>query len=272
MRYREIIPDAFILLLPALACLAVFYLPDGVKVVLTLNTENYSILSIYTTNFVHYEWEHLAGNLAHYLAFGFTSLLLYSHLGYGRVFRFSLPLILVLVPVISSVYSLWAVKSYGGSGSIYGFSDVAGAVIGMFGYGGALLISIDKTDIPYSYLFLMLVTLYYFVSTYLGLLNAFSAGLLLIAMLPFYVIAARHAGNREGKKRIAAGFGLAMVYLFFLSSMFPENLASNGKVVNILGHLMGVVLGIMIPFLLVTASDRFAGMRGRSAILKKNRN
>ncbi|AIY89235.1 hypothetical protein [Geoglobus acetivorans] len=269
MRFRKFLPDALILLLPALACLALFYLPTEVRNMLTLNTENYSIMLLYTTNFIHYEWGHLAGNLAYYLAFGFASLLLYSRLGYRRVYRYSLPLILVLVPVLSSAYSLWAVKNCGGSGRIYGFSDVTGAVIGMFGYGGALLISLDKKDAPCSYLFLMLITLYYFVSTYLGLLSVFSMGLLFIAILPFYMIAIRHAGNREEKKRMVAGFGLAMLYLFSLSAMFPENLASNGKAVNILGHLMGVLLGVTIPFLLVNTSDRFAGVHDPSGHAEK---
>lgn len=254
MNYKKYLPDLFLLFLPALICLIVFYSPSEIKEMLTMSTEDYSILSIYTTNFVHYEWGHLTRNLAYYLAFGLTSLLLLDYLGYRKIFRYSLPIILIVVPILSSIYSVWVITNCGGRVNIFGFSAVAGAVMGLFGYGGALLISFDEKDYPYSYLLLMLFTMYYFVSTYLGLLNVFSIAMLLSAMLPFYVIANRHAKDQNRRKRIFAGLVYIFAYLFFLETLFPLNLVSNGNLVNILGHLLGVSFGICIPYFLVTLS------------------
>jgi|GEM_PF-1796866 hypothetical protein len=247
---KKFLPEIVFFLLPTFVCLLIYYLPPEFKKVITLNAEDLSILSLYTTNFVHYEWNHLTGNLTYYLVFGFVSLFLYNYFGYIKIFRYSLLSILVVVPFLSSIYSLWAIPYYSGESSIYGFSAVVGAVMGLFGYGAVLLITFDEKDYSYSFLFLMCTTLYYFVSTYFGILNVFSLGMLLIALLPFYVVANRHARNRAKRKRITAGFGLIIAYLFFLTSMFPKDLISNGNIVNIPGHLFGLIFGIIVPYLL----------------------
>ncbi|AKG91660.1 hypothetical protein GAH_01016 [Geoglobus ahangari] len=241
MNYKKYVDGLFILLIPAFLCLIIFYLDPEIKKALTLNTEDYSILTLYTTNFVHYEPGHLLRNLFYYALFGFVSMLLYNHLDHDKIFRYSLLAILIVVPIFSSAYSMYILSSFGGSGNIYGFSGITGAAIGMFGYAVALLISFDKKDNILSYLFLIFATLYFFVSMYVNTIAVILI-LLFITALPLTMVAWRHAREKEKIKRIVVAYVLAMFYLFFLTLMFPISIVSGDNVVNIWGHLSGVIL------------------------------
>jgi branched-subunit amino acid transport protein len=84
MKWKHHILNIFLLLLPVSICLAVFYPDLQTKHSLTLNTASYSALTLYFTNFVHYDSGHLTRNLIHYIIFGLLSLVLYSNFGYER--------------------------------------------------------------------------------------------------------------------------------------------------------------------------------------------
>jgi hypothetical protein len=249
MNCRQHVLNIFLLLLPAAICLVVFYLDPEIKHSLTLNTASYSVLTLYTTNFVHYDPRHLTRNLIPYIIFGLLSLVLYSKLGYERVFGYSLLLILLAVPLFSSMYSVFTITYYGGRSNVYGFSNVTSAVMGMFGYSVALVMSFEKRDYLFAYLFLMFASVYLFVSLYAGMFKALIP--LLLSAASFGLIAYWHRRDEAKKKRIIAAYLLAMVYLFFLSTIFPLNIVADGKVTNIMGHFSGLILGMMMPYLTI---------------------
>ncbi len=201
MNYKKYVDDLFILLISVFLCLIIFYLDPEIKKALTLNTKNYSILNLFTTNFVYYDLGRLFKNLIYYALFGFVSMLLYNYLDdHGKIFRHSLLAILIVVPFFSSAYSMYVFFSFDKGGNIYGFSDITGAVIGMFGYAVALLISFDKKDNILSYLFLIFATPYFFVSMYVNAIAVIFI-LLFITALPLTIIARRHAREKEKIKK-----------------------------------------------------------------------
>jgi len=120
--HRRHITDLLVVL-PVLPCILVYFLDLEIKKALTLIPSNYTLLTIFTTNF-HYSIYHLVGNILWYTLFGFCSLVVYSRLNLEKVFRYSLVLILFTVPLASSVSSILFLPEILKSKPSYGFSAI----------------------------------------------------------------------------------------------------------------------------------------------------
>jgi len=240
--------DFLIVVLPAIACLLVYFSDESLKKTLTLIPSESTIVTIYTTNFVHYTLDHLMGNLASYLIFSFLSLIIYHRLGYRRIFELSLIIILLIVPVASSLFSEVAIPSSTKINSVYGFSAMSSAILGLFGFGIVLYMPLgEETDIKYYYLFLMLISAGAVAITYKAVYLAVAFISSAIALLAF--TARKHRDNPERVKRFFKALLLLATYLFSLGFVFPERLISCHGIVNIVGHWVGLALGIIIPYL-----------------------
>jgi len=243
--------DGLLITLPALVCCIVYFSDVQFKEALTLIPANYTILTIYTTNFVHYTQNHLVGNLATYLAFALPTLLIYSKLNYRNVFRISLLLILLIVPVASSIYSMLTLPQPAQLKPAYGFSAVSSAVMGLFGFGIALSITFERKELLYSYLFLVFLVTYVFFAVYNKLILAMA--FLVLAIIPFTVIARKHRNDSEKRKRIVVAYLLLIPYLLSFGIIFPDRLVNEGNFVNIFSHIAGLIFGILLPFLILNS-------------------
>lgn len=239
--------DFLIVFLPVIACILIYFLDEGLKRALTLIPSELTIFTMYTTNFVHYSLGHLTGNLVIYLVFSLLSIVFYYRLGYRRIFEASLIIILLIVPVTSSLFSATVLPSSANIKPLYGFSAVSSAVIGLFGFGIVLYMSLgEKTDVICLYLFLVLTSLGLAVLTYdfvhFGIVS------ILLALILLALTARRHRNNSERTKRYYKALLLLSVYLFSMVSIFPEQLIVGHSFVNIVGHWVGLLFGITIPY------------------------
>ena len=64
--------DLILLTLPVIATTFIYFLDEELKKQLTLIPANFTYYQLYTTNFVHYSFGHIATNIALYLLFGIS--------------------------------------------------------------------------------------------------------------------------------------------------------------------------------------------------------
>lgn len=239
--------DFLIVFLPVIACILIYFLDESLKRTLTLIPSEPTIFAMYTTNFVHYAPDHLTGNLVAYLIFSLLSIAFYYRLGYRRIFEVSLIVVLLVVPVMSSLFSGMLLPSTANARPLYGFSAISSAVIGLFGFGIVLYMSFgEKTYVVLFYLFLVLTSLGLAVLTYDFV--HFAVVSILLALILLALTARRHRNNSERTKRYYKALLLLSVYLFSMVSIFPEQLRVGHSLVNIVGHWVGLVFGITIPY------------------------
>jgi|Deesub1362A_J573_1020465.scaffolds.fasta_scaffold01157_22 hypothetical protein len=245
--HRERLINLSILLSPVAVCLIIFPL-NGIKQNLILRTDaqvSSLILTFYTTNFVHYTFNHLSSNLFNYTIFGVLSLRIYELLNLNKIYRYSIIAILLLVPFLNSLYSYLFFSLYNIGGSIYGFSAVTSAIMGMYAVGVILTICSDEKDIIFGYLFVLLASFFFFTLTYSSIV--YSLFFLVLSLLSFTAIVYRH--RKEPPRKFFIALILVAIYLFNLGAIFPKTLVEGGSVTNILGHISGLVLGILIPYM-----------------------
>ena len=237
--------DFLIVVLPAIACLLVYFSDESLKMNLTLIPAKSTIVTMYTTNFVHYTLGHLIGNLVGYLIFSLLSLIIYHR--YRRIFEVSFITILLIVPVASSLFSEMVLPPPAKTKLLYGFSAVSSAVIGLFGFGIVLYMSSgDRRDVMYSYLFLALMSAGAVALTY-GAVHIVVA-FIPLALSLLALTARRHRDNPERSKKYFKALPLLAFYLLGMGSIFPEQLVLSHSFVNIVGHWTGLALGVIIPY------------------------
>ena len=253
-RVRTYIGNIILLVVPVFICEFIYYAEWWIpwfpmKFLWVLTPVRYDPITMYLSNFVHLTPEHLENNLSLYVLFGILSIVIYELKGLGKFFRRSLLLILAVVPFASSVYTLFYYKFFEQRTMFfsYGFSAVSSAVLGLFFFGIALgWMTRGKKDTFPTFLLLMFLTMYYFVTIY----KFFIIGIMfLVLFLVVFVALIKSRENYEDKKQVAYAGLVITVLIIFLSLIFPENIITGVGTINVLGHLVGFALGIYIPLL-----------------------
>jgi hypothetical protein len=101
----------------------------------------------------------------------------------------------------------------------------------------------SRSDLIFSYFFIMFVVAYVILAIYGKML--LSAIFLVLAVIPIGIIARK---RKEERKRIMLAYLFLIPYLISLTTIFPEKVVVNGNLVNVPAHMVGLVLGVFIPF------------------------
>jgi membrane associated rhomboid family serine protease len=225
----------FILSIPALVCLVVFA-NSSLQTALSSTTP----VSFYTSNFVHSSIEHLSGNVVGYTIFVYLSFRFFREFGYERVFWFSFTLILLFVPIISSVSTVYLLQR-----PSVGLSGVVSAFIGLYAFTIVIFLIQRSVSSVVSFLLILLfgmavVSLIYRYYTIGVLFVVFAIALIL-----------KWVRKLEIKKKDSILlFSLLFLYLTSMVSIFPQQLVYGNNFINILAHYVGFFAGYMIPWLL----------------------
>ena len=132
---KSLVKNLSAILIPALICIIIFLLPQNTQNLLALNLANLNLWNWFTSNFVHENFKHLAGNLAVYLI---SSFMAYLTLPEKYRTKFSLNLIsLIVIVSFSTFLIIWLLKVLGvfSPNIIYskGFSGISSATLGLLG-------------------------------------------------------------------------------------------------------------------------------------------
>ena len=147
-----------IAVLPAVVCIAVYMLDDPVKQSLVFIPSSFMLYQFYTTHFVHFTLLHLSSNLLAYFLFVSAAYTAFVRARRENEFWKSFTFILAITPPASSLSWLLASYSYPvfENVSMYGFSTISSAVIGLFGYGIFLHLVTLNAEKSAAFLFVLL--------------------------------------------------------------------------------------------------------------------
>jgi membrane associated rhomboid family serine protease len=247
-----------IIIAVSITCIGVFFLPRSIQNDLTYRTNAVDPLNFLTSIFVHGSLQHLLGNLVVFLLTG--SLLFYFNrkIGKEEFLFYSLLVIVLILPIVYGIIFQQFANLYKWQTASYGLSlVVAGCLglviptlilflredlqnsasegllfLGMFALTGATIILPYTSSINSSYLFITLYCLGLVASVYIILKTL-----------------AKTAPERRKNvlKRLLLGLGCFFACLVFILMLFPSNLSqTQGSVVNILAHFIGLIFGIAV--------------------------
>lgn len=266
-------PDLALLALPVLAMLGVYALPHATKARLALRYEHPSLLSLYTSSFVHFAPGHLAGDVVAYLVVVAVVYLLSVLGGRRGLFLASFVTFLLVLPWVLGALNVALARPRLGCG----FSGVDMAFFGLL--PGALLSYIDSqfTDdvgIRHSPVLFFagaaLIAVFALpsfsvpsvavtaiaVGTTLGYGRDVRADLEEFSLDGFRRATVQDGGYLELAVTAVACFGC------FLFLAFPSDPAAHDAVLNLYEHLLGYCLGYLSPFITVFVAGHLGYGKG----------
>ncbi len=232
-----------LIVIPALLCLLIYFADYEVKKSLTLIPAKYTLTTMYTTNFVHYTFDHLAGNLFYYILLSILSFQIYSKLGFAKLFQISFLLILLAVPLASSLFTIELLPQVLQDKPSCGFSGVVSAVIGLYGFSISLYLIKLKANDTLAFLSVLILGLSLVPFVY----NCLIHGMILLT-LSIFTFAYLMKNVRIGKKDVIFIFLTLFIYLLSIISIFPQQIVQGSNVANIIAHYAGFMFGYLIPW------------------------
>lgn len=235
----------------------VFTLPEATREQLVFSVEEPSLITAYTSPFVHLTRGHLFGNLIVYALVGPTTYVLSVLSGRQRLFRQTFVTILVAFPFALAGLQLVFPRER----ALFGFSGLNSALFGvltfmLISYASAHLSrGIDERDAP-GLLFIMLVLITVLVvperawmreiavlSTVVSLLYVFSL-IMQIGVPRWRDVVSGWGGGRAEIGMV--GFGILSVFPFF---GFYQTTASAAAVFDLYGHFLGYCLAFILVYI-----------------------
>ncbi|WP_255196764.1 hypothetical protein [Halorarius litoreus] len=251
--------DALVLLTVPLVLLAVFALPASTRQGLALAYDAPTVLSAYTSHFVHLSAGHLRVNLMGYLLVVPTAYVLSVAAGRRRQFFVVFTAFVVAFPLALSALNLVFARprlGVGFSGILLAFVGyLPVAILGMAGQ--QLHAPVDRVRSQWLFFFgLALIALVSGPRLY-G--TAIAAAALLAGVLFLLPVVEDWGDAHHGRIRRAVGSAGtvelllvgALVFVGYLFVAFPTEVSADGTVVNIYSHVLGYALGYVATYLAV---------------------
>jgi membrane associated rhomboid family serine protease len=246
-----------VLLVPAIICISVFFLPTNIQESLILKGSSITFWSWFTYIFVHQNFSHLFFNLLVYIL---AILLAYRILPSQEKEKFYIPVIfsIFLVPIITLLLTLFlqSVNLIPIFNNSRGFSGISSMALGMLTF--AISKKLQKIWGNNNKMFL-LNTCYLILIPSLAILVSnismkctlfiFISGFLFILNFLFYVRKNKILLNRVETKELLQIVFCFIILLIGITRLVPSEIVNNGSVTNTVAHLFGYILGFVILFL-----------------------
>ncbi|MBC7129710.1 rhomboid family intramembrane serine protease [Candidatus Bathyarchaeota archaeon] len=252
----DIMVFTFFALVSAL-CFIVFLLPIEVQELLKARSDNWNLLTFFTSTFVHANFEHLVGNVLAFLLLGFIVYGLNRESNCEKGFIISMFLAISLLPFIYNLsFVLLANIIIGQPLVSCGLSTVIAGIIGLIIpsliiflrdmlqekrsdlYFSSSLIFLTGSAIAFPYINFGAYNLTVFITT-------LTVGLALLLHVAGKLLNFAKQNLNAKKKLVTASIAI-LFYYTFLFSLFPSNIVMpQGNIVNIFAHYIGVFYGII---------------------------
>ncbi len=255
--------NLFIIILPTLLCILVFFLPNYVQNLLTLNLAQLNVWSWFTSSFVHFGFQHIFMNLLLYL---FFTLFAYFIIPDNERKKFYILIILLIIIVPLITFTLISYLRYIGKfpeSLIFqkGFSAISSSSLGILGISiSKKLFHIFNKLKERKYFFYRLSGFTFFPAIFI--MTWPLSALLGIIILIFWILLTieitleiskqynihRTIKTLEKKEKLIL-IPCLFMFLFGASFLIPVNPLINGAVTNSLAHLTGFVVGYVSTYI-----------------------
>ncbi|WP_157745901.1 hypothetical protein [Halorubrum trapanicum] len=259
VRY-EIGSDVLLLLsIPGLLSVVYFLTPTTLQQQLALTPSDPQWYTVFTAAYVHASVSHLSGNLiGYFLAVGFAYGLC-LHTNRRQWFRRTTIALLLVTPIVVNVGNLLAFGTFlpENTGYSRGFSGVVGGFVGFLlvafvvavkdTYGSELAKVVGESLV----LFLMLLVSVVYsggIQPLVAGLVTFGIGLQVIGTLyeRDWELPMVDVASRAFAFRVVSGGLVVTVLAVLVVSLFPVGLVEGGTFTNIVGHGVGLIVGVLV--------------------------
>ncbi|MGA2120915.1 MAG: rhomboid family intramembrane serine protease [Methanoregula sp.] len=273
---------AIVLIIPAIT-IAIEYLVSvypSFRSGLQVDLQDFHVYQLFTSSFVHLNFDHFLGNVTAYLLIAIYGLVLATIVNRKRLYLVLTKVIVVIFLIFGACFAVFnATTSY-----YAGLSGIDSALAGLLllfwlmylertsgrsmrSYYGVVLVGILAMSAGIIARYMLL----YRTGTGSPLLYGLAAvtGMLVLAALAY-----RH--QFRDLYRVMQEFSwpsrlltiaIAAIFLYFVWNLFPERLANSTRTVSISLHLAGIVIGILAGYLFMVYLEQMAYFRGEKEVI-----
>lgn len=249
------ITTIFTLLVPFGLVAIHFLFPESLRDAMVFDHSEFSIITLWTSPFVHLDLGHLYSNLVGYIAGIAPTLVLFTYQKRHRVFRRILLVFLVIFPPLIAIsnYGFFQYGLQAENAATRGFSGVIAAIFGLL-FAAVLEVVWERASWKETFGIGASVLLLSMIGILVGggslKFEVLALGILGVSLSLSLVVsmnALRHpfATAREYWVEMLLVTYCVVVLVIFIPRLFPIQWIQGGSITNIFGHGIGLLLGFL---------------------------
>src|SRR5208337_481670 len=276
---------AIVLIIPAITIIVEYYVSvyPAFRSGLQVDLQDFHVYQLFTSSFVHLDFDHFLGNVTAYLLIAIYGLVLATIVNRKRLYLVLTKVIVVVFLIFGAFFALFnATTSY-----YAGLSGIDSALAGLLllfwlmyleqasgrrmrSYYGVVLAGILALSAGVIARYMLL----YHTSRSSPLLLSLAA---VTCMLVLAAFAYRH--QFKDLYRVLQEFpwssrlltvAIVVIFGYFIWNLFPERLANSTRTVSVSLHLAGIVIGVLAGYLFMVYLEQIAYFRGEKEVISRS--
>lgn len=275
---------AFTLIIPAITIIIEYLITYNqlFRTDLQVNLQNFHVYQLFTSSFIHVNFNHFLGNVTAYLLIIIYGLVLATILNKKRLYLALTKVIVVVFLVFAALFTLFnmATMYYAGLSGID--AALAGLLLlfwlmylerksnrSMRSYYGvilALILALSAGIIArYMFLYHMAkdTTLVYGLVVITGIL------VLVIFIYRYQFAAVYHALKEFNWSSRLLTIAIVVIFWYFIWNIFPERLTNSTRIVSVSLHLAGIIIGILVGYLVMIYLEQIAYFHQEKEVISR---
>jgi len=273
-----------VLIIPAISTVFEYLISvnPGLRSSLLVDLQNFHVYQLFTSSFVHLNFDHFLANVTAYLLIAIYGLVLATLMNRKRMYVVLSKIIVVIFLVFGALFAVFnATTTY-----YAGLSGIDSALAGLLlifwlvylehasgqrmrNYYGLVLCAVLALGAGIMARYILL----YRLERSAPFLAALAA---VIVLLLLAIVLYRH--QFSGLYRVIRGFSwsarcitvaIVLIFAYFVWNLFPERLANSTRTVSISLHLAGIVIGILAGYLFLVYFERIPYFHGEKEIISR---
>jgi len=275
---------AIVLIIPAIT-IAIEYLVSvypSFRSGLQVDLQDFHVYQLFTSSFVHLDFDHFLGNVTAYLLIAIYGLVLATIVNRKRLYLVLTKVIVVIFLIFGAFFAIFNVTT-----SYYaGLSGIDSALAGLLLLFWLMYLERTSGRRMRSYYGVVLVGILAMsagiIARYMLLYHTARSSPLLYglatvtALLVLAVIVCRHqfkdlvhAMQEFSWSSRFITVAIIVIFLYFVWNLFPERLANSTRTVSISLHLAGIVIGILAGYLFMVYLGQMAYFNGEKEVITR---
>ena len=275
---------AIVLIIPAISTIIEYMVTvsPGLRSSLQIDMQNFHIYQLFTSSFVHLNFDQYLGNVTAYLLIAVYGLVLATLVNRKRLYLVISKIIVVIFLVFGASFAIFnATTTY-----YVGLSGIDSALAGLLLLFWLLYLEHTSRQRMRHYYGLVLSCILALsagiIARYILLYHAERSALLLTLLAVVILLCALaiilFRQQFFDLYRVLVGFSwssrlitlaIVAIFAYFVWNLFPERLANSTRTVSISLHLAGIVIGILAGYLFLVYLEQIAYFNGEKEVISR---
>jgi membrane associated rhomboid family serine protease len=275
---------AFTLIIPAITIIVEYYVTKdpSLRTSLQVDLQDFHLYQLFTSSFVHANFDHFLGNVTAYLLIAIYGLVLATIMNRKRLYIVLSKVIVVIFLVFGAFFALFnATTTY-----YAGLSGIDAALAGLLLLFWLMYLEHKSGRSMRSYYGVVLACLLALsagiIARFLLLYRAGRNPALVYALMAVTVLLVLalivYRDRFSDLYRVLREFdwssrlltlAIVAIFLYFVWNLFPERLANATRTVSVSLHIAGLVIGILAGYLFILYLDRIAYFHGEKEVISR---